>query len=251
MITPEVRSTPETLLDALLDARRVELALLDDLSDAQMLGPRGHFLEPPIWEMGHVGWFQEYWLLRRLDGADPLLPGADEIYDSFNVSYTQRWDHRIPSRARRAVSPRRPSRTRRSKPSSTTAAIGVVSAGAGAAGAGAGARAPSIRCSGSARAAAGSSDGSNCSCRSSRGTRSCTSTGTRRKRSVGGPGGRCPPRRSGRWPPRYSRRPDASVGSRGETRCPHPTARIAITAPPARSTCAHCRRATVPSAVGR
>ena len=99
MITPEVRSTPETLLDALLDARRVELALLDDLSDAQMLGPRGHFLEPPIWEMGHVGWFQEYWLLRRLDGADPLLPDADEIYDSFNVSYTQRWDHRFPSRA--------------------------------------------------------------------------------------------------------------------------------------------------------
>src|SRR5437762_2347019 len=99
MITPEVRSTPETLLDALLDARRVELALLDDLSDAQMLGSRGHFLEPPIWEVGHVGWFQEYWLLRRLDGADPLLPGADEIYDSFNVSYTQRWDHRFPSRA--------------------------------------------------------------------------------------------------------------------------------------------------------
>src|SRR5207248_528736 len=99
MITPEVRSTPETLLDALLDARRVELALLNDLSDAQMLGPRGHFVEPPIWEMGHVGWFQEYWLLRRLDGADPLLPGADDVYDSFNVSYTRRWDHRFPSRA--------------------------------------------------------------------------------------------------------------------------------------------------------
>src|SRR2546430_9413924 len=99
MITPEVRSTPETLLDALLDARRVELALLDDLSDAQMLGPRGHFLEPPIWEMGHVGWFQEYWLLRRLAGADPMLPGADDIYDSFSVSYTRRWDHRFPSRA--------------------------------------------------------------------------------------------------------------------------------------------------------
>src|SRR5207245_10194818 len=44
-------------------------------------------------------WFQEYWLLRRLDGADPLLPGADDVYDSFNVSYTRRWDHRFPSRA--------------------------------------------------------------------------------------------------------------------------------------------------------
>jgi iron(II)-dependent oxidoreductase len=99
IITREPATTSQGLLDALLDARRVELALLDDLTDAQMLGERGRFLEPPIWEMGHVGWFQEYWLLRRLDGAAPLLPGADGIYDSFNVSYTRRWDHRFPTRA--------------------------------------------------------------------------------------------------------------------------------------------------------
>src|SRR5438034_1149780 len=99
MITPQAATTSDALLEALLDARRVELALLDDLTDAQMLGTRAHFVEPPIWEMGHVGWFQEYWLLRRLDGADPLLPGADDVYDSFNVSYTRRWDHRFPSRA--------------------------------------------------------------------------------------------------------------------------------------------------------
>jgi len=44
MITSEALTTPEALLDPLLDARRVELALLDDLSDAQMLGARAHFL---------------------------------------------------------------------------------------------------------------------------------------------------------------------------------------------------------------
>jgi len=99
MITREALSTSEVLLDPLLDARRVELALLDDLTDAQMLGARAHFLEPPIWEMGHVGWFQEFWLLRGRGGADSILPGADAIYDSFNVSYTRRWDHCFPSRA--------------------------------------------------------------------------------------------------------------------------------------------------------
>jgi len=99
MITPLATSTSDALIGALLDARRVELGLLDGLTDAQLLGMRGHFLEPPIWEMGHVGWFQEYWLLRRLDGAAPLLRGGDEIYDSFNVSYTRRWDHRFPSAA--------------------------------------------------------------------------------------------------------------------------------------------------------
>src|SRR2546426_9560506 len=105
MITPEAATTSDALLEALLDARRVELALLDDLTDAQMLGTRAHFVEPPIWEMGHVGWFQEYWLLRRLDGADPLLSGADDIYASFKGSSTRRWGHRFPSRpATRAFS---------------------------------------------------------------------------------------------------------------------------------------------------
>src|SRR2546426_923189 len=190
MITPEAATTSDALLEALPDARRVELALLDDLTDAQMLGTRAHFVEPPIWEMGHVGWFQEYWLLRRLDGADPLLPGADDIYDSFNVSYTRRWDHRFPSRAstradiaevlRRSAArlesraPRRPSPTRSSRPSSRTAAIDVASAGDGAAGTGAAARAPSIRCSGSATAVAGSSAASTGWGPSRRGTPSCT-----------------------------------------------------------------------------
>jgi iron(II)-dependent oxidoreductase len=89
----------EALIEALRDARAVELGLLEDLTDAQMLGARAHFVEPPIWEMGHVGWFQEYWILRALDGAAPLLPGSDAIYDAFNVSYTRRWDHAFPSRA--------------------------------------------------------------------------------------------------------------------------------------------------------
>ena len=90
--------TAEALADALLDTRRVELELLDGLTDPQMLGSPAHFLEPPIWEMGHVGWFQEYWIARHLDGASPLLQGADTIYDAFNVSYARRWDHRYPSR---------------------------------------------------------------------------------------------------------------------------------------------------------
>src|SRR5919108_2202189 len=88
----------DTLIDALLDARSVELSLVNGLTDEQLLGPQGHFVEPPIWEIGHVGWFQEYWILRRLDGVASLLPGSDGIYDAFHVSYKQRWDHAFPSR---------------------------------------------------------------------------------------------------------------------------------------------------------
>jgi iron(II)-dependent oxidoreductase len=86
------------LASALLDARAIELQLLDDLDDAQLCGQGRHFVEPPIWEMGHVGWFQEYWILRHLDGAPSLLPGSDALYDAFRVSYRRRWDNAFPSR---------------------------------------------------------------------------------------------------------------------------------------------------------
>jgi iron(II)-dependent oxidoreductase len=88
----------EALVAALLDARRTELELIEGLDERQMLGTRAHFIEPPIWELGHVGWFQEYWIHRHLDGRPELRPGADGIYDSFHVPYTQRWAHRYPSR---------------------------------------------------------------------------------------------------------------------------------------------------------
>ncbi|MCL6639800.1 MAG: DinB family protein [Candidatus Rokubacteria bacterium] len=93
------RPEPDVLLAALLDARDVELQVLGGLSDAQMRGTPGHFLEPPIWEMGHVGWFQEVWILRHLDGAAPLRRGADALYDSFRVPYRQRWELDYPCRA--------------------------------------------------------------------------------------------------------------------------------------------------------
>lgn len=92
------RVTAEELIDALIDARKMELELLEAIPDAQMLGTKAHFVEPPIWEFGHVGWFQEYWILRKLDDQETLLPGSDGIYDSFHVSYKLRWDHTYPSR---------------------------------------------------------------------------------------------------------------------------------------------------------
>ena len=98
LAAPAPRGTTDALLHALGDARGVELELLDGLTDSQMLGTPRHFIEPPIWEMGHVGWFQELWILRHLDGAPSLLPGSDGVYDSFNVSYKRRWDHAYPSR---------------------------------------------------------------------------------------------------------------------------------------------------------
>jgi iron(II)-dependent oxidoreductase len=86
------------LAQNLLDARHRELEVLAGLNDEQMFGTRMRIIEPPIWEMGHVGWFQEHWILRNLDKTAPIKPAAYKLYDSFNIPNAERWELAFPSR---------------------------------------------------------------------------------------------------------------------------------------------------------
>lgn len=56
-------------------------------------------LNPPLWEVGHVAWFQEKWALRHLLGKAPLRPDADSFWDSSVVPHEERWALPLPSRA--------------------------------------------------------------------------------------------------------------------------------------------------------
>lgn len=83
----------------LLEARGRTLALIADLSGAQLLGPRLAIVNPPLWEIGHLGWFQERWCLRRrADGTlkPSMLPHADALFDSATVPHDERWDLPLP-----------------------------------------------------------------------------------------------------------------------------------------------------------
>jgi iron(II)-dependent oxidoreductase len=55
-------------------------------------------VNPPIWEIGHVAWFQEKWALRHLRGLVPSRPDADTLYDSAVVAHDTRWELPLPSR---------------------------------------------------------------------------------------------------------------------------------------------------------
>src|SRR4051794_2482184 len=83
----------------LVDARRIACALVADLTDEQMLGPRLRIVNPPLWEIGHVAWFQEKWALRHLHGLPPSHADADRLYDSAAVAHDTRWDLPLPPRA--------------------------------------------------------------------------------------------------------------------------------------------------------
>ncbi len=86
------------LISSLRRARSQQLSIFEDLSAEEMLGQQEHHLEPPIWEMGHIIWFQELYLLRGLDDKPSFFPKGDSMYDSFHVSYKKRWSHDFPSK---------------------------------------------------------------------------------------------------------------------------------------------------------
>jgi iron(II)-dependent oxidoreductase len=92
-------SNPSELERDLLDARARALRVTGDLEGERLLGPKLAIVNPPLWEIGHVSWFQERWCLRlRADGslADSILPGADALYDSSAVAHATRWDLPLP-----------------------------------------------------------------------------------------------------------------------------------------------------------
>src|SRR5262245_24186520 len=85
------------LSDWVRDARQRTCDLVADLDDSKMLGPRLPTLNPLLWEIGHIAWFQEKWALRR-DGSPSLRADADALYDSSAVPQDPRWDLALPDR---------------------------------------------------------------------------------------------------------------------------------------------------------
>src|ERR687890_2063615 len=101
---PEARDLSRRLAGMLVDTRKRTLELVGDLDDEQMMGPRLRIVNPPLWEIGHLAWFEEYWFLRRNDEnggfsyGPSRLANADELYNSMEVAHDTRWELPLLSR---------------------------------------------------------------------------------------------------------------------------------------------------------
>jgi len=97
---PKISADRDTVLASWVsDARLRTLELVADLSDDQLMGPRLRIVNPLLWEIGHVTWFQEKWVLRHAGGERPLRADGDSLYDSAAIPHDTRWDLPLPSRA--------------------------------------------------------------------------------------------------------------------------------------------------------
>jgi len=84
--------TQDFIIAALRDARQRTLALISDLNEEQLTVPLLPIINPIVWEIGHVGWFQEKWVLRHTRGRPPVIGNADALWDSAAVAHDRRWN---------------------------------------------------------------------------------------------------------------------------------------------------------------
>jgi len=70
-----------TELEAVLEhARKRTEALLEPLDDEQLTGQVSPLQSPLVWDLAHIGYFEELWLLRNGNGDSD---GLADLYDSF------------------------------------------------------------------------------------------------------------------------------------------------------------------------
>ena len=82
----------EHLVHIMNSARQRTHELLEGLSAEQLIGPKLPIVNPMQWEIGHVAWFYEYFILRRIYGREPLLDRGDTLYNSIAIAHDTRWD---------------------------------------------------------------------------------------------------------------------------------------------------------------
>src|SRR5207249_1358028 len=98
-VTMVTKLMPQSELhDSLQEGRQRTLQLIEDLTDEQMIGPRLAIVNPLRWELGHVGYFQEFWVLRHFRKQPPARADGDALYDSARIAHDTRWDLPLPSK---------------------------------------------------------------------------------------------------------------------------------------------------------
>jgi iron(II)-dependent oxidoreductase len=84
-------TTREALARDLTLARERTLRLVE-IDDAELLRQYDPLMSPLVWDLAHIGWQEEMWLLRGNDPRRPgmLAPAVEGLYDAFQHSRASR-----------------------------------------------------------------------------------------------------------------------------------------------------------------
>jgi iron(II)-dependent oxidoreductase len=71
-------------------ARARTLTLLEPIADAGLLAQHSELMSPLVWDLAHIGHYEELWLLRELGAGEPADPHFDDVYDAFRHPRAER-----------------------------------------------------------------------------------------------------------------------------------------------------------------
>jgi len=74
----------ESRIEAGLEGARARtLGLLAPIDDADLVDQVSPLMSPLVWDLAHIGHYEELWLLRNVVGAAPTNELFDDVYDAF------------------------------------------------------------------------------------------------------------------------------------------------------------------------
>ncbi|MEX2288876.1 MAG: ergothioneine biosynthesis protein EgtB [Mycobacteriales bacterium] len=80
----------DRLVRELAAGRERSLALLEPLDEPDLTRQVSPLMSPLVWDLAHIGNYEELWLLREVAGVAPLRPEIDRLYDAFEHPRSQR-----------------------------------------------------------------------------------------------------------------------------------------------------------------
>ena len=84
------------LVAMLDDGHARSAALIQDLDGDQLPGPRLAVVNPALWEICHIAWFQDRHVLRHGGAPAPIIADADARFDPAVVAHDARWEVPLP-----------------------------------------------------------------------------------------------------------------------------------------------------------
>jgi gamma-glutamyl hercynylcysteine S-oxide synthase len=82
--TDDEAALKQYVADELERGRERSLALTTGvLDDGELLAQHSRLMSPLVWDLAHVGNYEELWLLREAAGIEAMRPELDDIYDAF------------------------------------------------------------------------------------------------------------------------------------------------------------------------
>jgi dimethylhistidine N-methyltransferase len=82
--------TRDAVAADLAAARAATFALLDPFSDEELARQWSSLQSPLVWDLAHIGHFEDLWIGQRVGGLAPALAEGDDLYDAFSHERSSR-----------------------------------------------------------------------------------------------------------------------------------------------------------------